>query len=92
MEFSLIEKINIQPVVLCGGSGACLWPLSRSGFPKQTLRIAGADNFAKNEVVKYFDAEAHVELKNADHIDQHGLYIGNHHYPIREVVPALRSI
>jgi hypothetical protein len=25
---------SIQPVILCGGSGSRLWPLSRSGFPK----------------------------------------------------------
>ena len=27
----------VQPVILCGGSGTRLWPLSRSGFPKQFL-------------------------------------------------------
>lgn len=26
-----------RPVILCGGSGTRLWPLSRSGFPKQFL-------------------------------------------------------
>ena len=34
----------IQPVVLCGGSGTRLWPLSRSGFPKQFLCLAGAES------------------------------------------------
>jgi len=29
--------IRVTPVVLCGGSGTRLWPLSRSGFPKQFL-------------------------------------------------------
>lgn len=29
------------PVVLCGGSGTRLWPLSRSGFPKQFLVLSG---------------------------------------------------
>ncbi len=24
--------INFQPVILCGGSGTRLWPLSRTGF------------------------------------------------------------
>ena len=51
-----------------------------------------AGNFAKNEVVKHFDAEVHGTLENADHIDRHGLFIGNHHYPIREAIAALRSI
>lgn len=34
----------IQPVILCGGSGTRLWPLSRSGFPKQFLCLTGADS------------------------------------------------
>ena len=29
----------ILPVVLCGGSGTRLWPLSRESFPKQYLPI-----------------------------------------------------
>ena len=33
--------IPITPVILCGGSGTRLWPLSRSGFPKQFLSLTG---------------------------------------------------
>ena len=33
--------IQLQPVVMAGGSGTRLWPLSRSGFPKQFLAIDG---------------------------------------------------
>ena len=32
---------RIIPVVLCGGAGTRLWPLSRSGFPKQFLVLLG---------------------------------------------------
>jgi mannose-1-phosphate guanylyltransferase/mannose-6-phosphate isomerase len=35
---------HIQPVILCGGSGTRLWPLSRSGFPKQFLCLTGKDS------------------------------------------------
>lgn len=31
----------LTPVVLCGGSGSRLWPLSRAGFPKQFLVLSG---------------------------------------------------
>lgn len=31
------------PVILCGGSGTRLWPLSRETFPKQFLRLLGKD-------------------------------------------------
>jgi len=34
----------IQPVILCGGSGTRLWPLSRSGLPKQFLCLTGAES------------------------------------------------
>ena len=33
--------INVTPVILCGGSGTRLWPLSRAGFPKQFLVLSG---------------------------------------------------
>jgi mannose-1-phosphate guanylyltransferase / mannose-6-phosphate isomerase len=33
----------VIPVILCGGSGTRLWPLSRSGFPKQFLALSGDD-------------------------------------------------
>ncbi|MGA2550154.1 MAG: mannose-1-phosphate guanylyltransferase/mannose-6-phosphate isomerase [Burkholderiaceae bacterium] len=33
--------MNIQPVILCGGSGTRLWPLSREQSPKQLLALSG---------------------------------------------------
>jgi mannose-1-phosphate guanylyltransferase/mannose-6-phosphate isomerase len=33
--------ITFQPVVMAGGSGTRLWPLSRSGYPKQFLVLSG---------------------------------------------------
>lgn len=30
-----------QPVILCGGSGTRLWPLSREQYPKQLLKLVG---------------------------------------------------
>lgn len=35
---------KVIPVILCGGSGTRLWPLSRSGFPKQFLVLSGDDS------------------------------------------------
>ena len=34
-------EFQIAPVILCGGSGTRLWPLSRAGFPKQFLDLSG---------------------------------------------------
>lgn len=39
-----ISVIPVIPVILCGGSGTRLWPLSRSGFPKQFLVLSGDDS------------------------------------------------
>ena len=36
--------IQVPPVILCGGSGTRLWPLSRTGFPKQFLCLTGTDS------------------------------------------------
>ena len=33
--------VAVQPVIMAGGSGTRLWPLSRSGFPKQFLVLSG---------------------------------------------------
>lgn len=35
---------KLVPVILCGGSGTRLWPLSRAGFPKQFLVLSGNDS------------------------------------------------
>ncbi len=37
-------KRNICPVILCGGSGTRLWPLSRNSFPKQFLNLDQKEN------------------------------------------------
>jgi mannose-1-phosphate guanylyltransferase/mannose-6-phosphate isomerase len=36
--------IQVTPVILCGGSGTRLWPLSRAGFPKQFLSLTGNES------------------------------------------------
>ncbi len=37
-------EIKVRPVILCGGSGTRLWPLSRLGFPKQFLSLTGTES------------------------------------------------
>ena len=41
---SINSMIQVTPVILCGGSGIRLWPLSRTGFPKQFLCLTGKDS------------------------------------------------
>ena len=63
--------------------------LTDAGFECRPI-VTG--NFAKNDVLKYFDYEVHGELKNADYIDRNGLFIGNHHYPILDAFDVLAEV
>ncbi len=40
----------LLPVVLCGGSGTRLWPLSREHYPKQLLPLIGDDTMLQSTV------------------------------------------
>lgn len=42
--------IQVTPVILCGGSGTRLWPLSRTGFPKQFLVLSGCASLFQQSV------------------------------------------
>ena len=33
------KELKIQPVILSGGSGTRLWPLSRESYPKQNISL-----------------------------------------------------
>lgn len=80
-------------LVIRPGSGmtraALMQQLDALGFEYRPI-VSG--NFARKEVVRYFDHSIFGDLKNADHIDANGLFIGNHHYPINEAIEALRTI
>ena len=40
------KKEKVLPVILCGGSGSRLWPLSRKSLPKQYLKINSKSEFS----------------------------------------------
>lgn len=75
------------------------------GAPIQRLELANrlnaagvecrpivAGNFAKNEVLKWFDYEIAGELPNAETIDENGLFIGNHHVDMRDSIKKLPGL
>lgn len=41
---NLKEVMTIHPVLLCGGSGTRLWPLSRKSYPKQFAPLIGEES------------------------------------------------
>ena len=44
-EERLNQNIEVMPVILSGGEGTRLWPLSRTRYPKQYLAIDDKDEF-----------------------------------------------
>ena len=47
-----MKNMTLQPVILCGGSGTRLWPLSRAGFPKQFLSLSGNSTLFQDTVLR----------------------------------------
>lgn len=47
----------ICPVILAGGSGTRLWPLSRSQFPKQFICLNGDDTMLQNTISRLDDLQ-----------------------------------
>ena len=43
---------RIHPVILSGGSGTRLWPLSRAALPKQLLALHGARTMIQDTVLR----------------------------------------
>lgn len=55
------------------------------------VRPIVAGNFAKNEVLRWFNYSVHGQLHNADDLDANGLFIGNHHYGLDEEFQTLKA-
>jgi mannose-1-phosphate guanylyltransferase / mannose-6-phosphate isomerase len=47
-----MQTIPVVPVVMAGGSGTRLWPLSRAGFPKQFLVLSGQTSLFQQAVAR----------------------------------------
>ena len=57
------SKTQVWPVVMAGGSGTRLWPLSRSGFPKQFLVLSGNTSLFQQAVSRLKGlADSHIEV------------------------------
>ena len=68
------SQISICPVIMAGGSGTRLWPLSRAGFPKQFLALSGETTLFQQAVERLMALEADdiavsqpVIVGNAEH-------------------------
>ena len=57
-----MNSTSLLPVILCGGTGSRLWPLSRSSFPKQYLSLFDE---SRNSLLQ----ETQFRLKNLTNIE-----------------------
>ncbi|WP_162902166.1 sugar phosphate nucleotidyltransferase [Facilibium subflavum] len=61
---------KIYPVILSGGSGSRLWPLSREKSPKQFIPLLNDKNLLQNTCMRFHDKDlfhAPVIVCNEDH-------------------------
>jgi len=47
---SAVKKLSVYPVLLAGGSGSRLWPVSRELYPKQLVNLVGSDSLIQNTI------------------------------------------
>ncbi len=63
---------NIYPVILCGGYGTRLWPLSRKSFPKQFLSLNSQSKYSllqqtQNRINKFKNISNPILVCNEEH-------------------------
>lgn len=44
------QNMNVYPVLLAGGTGSRLWPISRELYPKQLVSLVGADSLIQDTI------------------------------------------
>jgi mannose-1-phosphate guanylyltransferase/mannose-6-phosphate isomerase len=68
-------RMILQPVILCGGSGTRLWPLSREQYPKQLLKLVGDHTMLQATALRLFG----LPLEKGDTLAA-PLLVGNDEY------------
>ena len=63
--------------------------LDKLGFEYRPI-VAG--NFADQKMLDHMDVEPFGSLPNASWIQQHGLFIGNHHYDVSDRLAPLAGL
>ena len=56
----------IQPVILSGGSGTRLWPLSRETYPKQLLSLTSKETMLQATVLRMFGFSGSLPVEQID--------------------------
>jgi mannose-1-phosphate guanylyltransferase/mannose-6-phosphate isomerase len=79
---------QVTPVILCGGSGTRLWPLSRTAFPKQFLVLSGKTTLFQQAV------ERLQSLKNSSYTLNDTLIVTNeeHRFLVLDQLREMKEV
>ena len=77
----------VLPVIMAGGSGTRLWPLSRAGYPKQFLVLSGQQSLFQQAVARLQD------LADETLAVQRPLVVGNeeHRFLVLDQLDAIKA-
>tara|TARA_A100001011_G_C14297643_1_gene839207 strand:- start:1403 stop:2839 length:1437 start_codon:yes stop_codon:yes gene_type:complete len=67
-----MNSTSFSPVILCGGTGSRLWPLSRSSFPKQYLSLFDESKNSllqetQSRLINLINIDSPIIICNEDH-------------------------
>ncbi|MGH9600168.1 MAG: hypothetical protein ACRD27_09900, partial [Terracidiphilus sp.] len=51
-----------------------------------------AGNILRHPVINYLPHSVHGALREADYLHDHGLFVGNHHFPIGDEIESLHCV
>ena len=71
------KRLSVYPVLLAGGSGSRLWPVSRELFPKQLVNFVGTDSLIQNTIKRLFPVLKAEDLRIICG-DDHFFEVGRH--------------
>ncbi len=80
-----LAAVKRYAVILAGGSGTRLWPLSRSSMPKQLLALNGGETLLQQTARRLFPRADHDHVVTVTHADHRFEVMGQLH----AVEPAL---
>src|SRR2546425_8439177 len=70
MQLRIARMVRLHPVILCGGTGTRLWPLSRRLLPKQFLPLVTDRTMLQDTILRIAElpeAEPPIVISNNEH-------------------------